>query len=128
MLKFLERLRRRPAAAPRVVLEPDGFALLDPAGEAARVRWDEVSRVITYKRDRLTTDEIVVVFVLSQDPSHPLEVSEECSGFAELFAPLERELGVSSEWYLRTSAKPFEPDFQLIFERTPASSPGALDA
>ena len=117
MLKFLERLRRRPTAPPRVVVDPSGFSLVDSNDTSARVLWSSITRVLAYKRDRFTTDEIVIVFVQRGDLTHSLEVSEECTGFADLFAPLERELGVSPEWYLRTSAKPFDPDVQIVYER-----------
>ena len=81
------------------------------------------------KRDRVTTDEVILAFRQREDPELVLEVSEEWPGFSDLFDPLKRELDVSAEWYLETTARPFATDFRVVFNRDdhgPALSPRAM--
>ena len=100
----------------RVELEPGGFAVLTAKGRRFPVRWASVRRVIAYKRDLWTTDEICVLFE-SDDGSGRQEVSEEWPGFADLFGVMEKELGISPGWYMEIMMPPFEPTPRLLFDR-----------
>jgi hypothetical protein len=100
----------------RVELEPGGFAVLTARGRRFPVRWASVRRVIAYKRDLWTTDEICVLFE-SDDDSGRQEVSEEWPGFKDLFGVMEKELGISPGWYMEIMMPPFEPTPRLLFDR-----------
>lgn len=118
MLRRLSRLlRRRRVGPPRIVTDKGGFVVKAQDGREFPVRWERVVRVLAYKRDLWTTDEVVLAFRQWPDPELVLEVSEEWPGFADLFEPLERELGVSARWYLDTIGRPFATDFQVVYER-----------
>jgi hypothetical protein len=120
---WLSRLRglfaRRPRASAPPAIEPtaDGFALRGPDGTTVEVQWRHVRRAFACKRDRITTDEVVLALEL--DPPAPalLEVSEESPGFAELFGGMERALGVSPTWYLEIMVPVFEPTPRTLYER-----------
>lgn len=106
----------------RIVPEPGGFAVLTTRGRRLPVRWAGVRRVHAYKRDLFTVDEICVAFE-SDDLAGVLEVSEEWPGFADLFGPMESELGVSPGWYMEIMSPPFETMHRVLFERAEAAAP-----
>jgi hypothetical protein len=105
----------------RVELEPGGFAVLTARGRRFPVRWASVRRVIAYKRDLRSTDEICVLFESADDSRQ--EVSEEWPGFKELFGVMEKELGVSPGWYMEIMMPPFELTPRLLFDRTEHTRP-----
>ena len=57
-----------------------------------------IHRIHAYKRDLITTDEIRLIIESSGEPG-TVDISEESPGFADLFGPMERALGVSPAWY-----------------------------
>ena len=118
-LRTLADRRRAARMPPEITLRPDGFVVASPDGREFRVRWASVIRVLAYKSDHFTTDEVVVAFRQREDPELVFEVSEEWAGFRELFEPMRRELGITEDWYLETIGRPFATDFRVIFERTP---------
>ena len=80
---------------PRIEVRDDGFVVIGPTGDVHHVRWRSVVRVLAFKRDLITTDVVLLVFRQQEDPALALHVSEEWTGFAGLFLPMARELGVS---------------------------------
>jgi hypothetical protein len=118
MFSFLRRIwpLRRPNP-PRILVDSEGFVVQAPNGRALPVRWSDVVAVFAYKRDLLSTDEVVLAFRRRQDPELVLEVSEEWPGFRDLFRPLENNLGITDAWYFETTAKPFETDFRTLLDR-----------
>lgn len=81
------------------------------------MRWARVKRVASYKRDNLTTDEVMLVFEMAEHPSTVQEVSEEWPGFQDLLGSLERELGISPTWYLDVIQPPFAANHRILFDR-----------
>ena len=114
--------RSRP---PRIELEPDGFATVGPAGDRHPIRWTGIVKVAAFKRDNFTTDEIVVVFEVDEQPGMVQAISEEWTGFADLFAPMEERLGISPSWYWEIMIPAFEPMYRVLYDR---SEPRALDS
>ena len=112
-----------PPAESRIVLEPGGFAVVTTRGRRFAVQWTGVKRVVAYKRDLFTTDEICVAFV-SGDSSTVQEVSEEWPGFQEMFGPMEKELGISPAWYLEIMTPVFEATPRVLLDRATAATPG----
>jgi hypothetical protein len=115
--RALKERRRLAHTPPRIDLRPDGFVVASPDGREFPVRWASVIRVLAYKSDHFTTDEVVVAFRQREDPERVFEISEEWPGFRDLFAPMQSELGVSDAWYLESIGRPFATDFQVIFQR-----------
>lgn len=100
----------------RIEVVPGGFDVLSTKERRIPVRWGGVRRVIAYKRDLWTTDEIRLVFE-SDDSEGVREISEEWPGFQDLFKEMETELGVSPGWYLDIMTPAFEPMHRVIFSR-----------
>src|SRR6266508_2298103 len=113
---FTRLWRRGASEPPRVVVDSRGFVVKGSDGREFPVRWAAVVAVLAYKRDLLTTDEVIVAFRQRDDPELVPEVSEEWPGFRDLFPPLKRELGITDAWYLETTGKPFATDFRVLFD------------
>lgn len=107
---------------PHIVLEPDGFAIVTPDGQRHPIRWASVTRVGAYKQDLITTDEIILVFEVAEFPDRTLEVSEELPGFQDLFGTMERELGISPDWYMEIILPAFEPTPRVLLDRRPENA------
>lgn len=56
---------RRPPPPPLVEIGPEGFALVGPGDRRSSIRWQNVVRVAAYKRDLVTTDEVILAFECS---------------------------------------------------------------
>lgn len=88
---LLVRIRRRTNPQPPTVeVRADGFIIRQYEDELASVRWEQVTRIATYKRDNVTTDEIMLVFAYDAGDAEPamLEVSETWKGFSDFFEAL----------------------------------------
>ena len=69
--------RRKPAVPPTSVqVTEDGLQIVYKDEILASVRWADVKRIITYKYDLITTDEICVGFPTAADAESWLEISE----------------------------------------------------
>jgi hypothetical protein len=106
-----------PAPNRSIELRDDGFAIRDDIGGAveAAARWDEITRIRTYKVDLLTTDCICLLF--ERRPAPALQVSEEWNGFVDLMDVLrERFPDIPADWYEAVMQPPFERNEATLFE------------
>jgi hypothetical protein len=117
VLAWIKRRLQRRDLRPRIELTADGFAVVNPGGAWYAVRWASITKIAAYKRDLLTTDEIMLAIEVADSPRMVQEVSEEWENFAELFAPLEQRLGISPAWYHEIMIPAFETSFRVLFER-----------
>ena len=72
MLTGFRRGFRRRRVEPRIELTADGFDTVGSKGERYPVRWSRVTRIATYKRDLLTTDEVILRFEMLDHPGDAL--------------------------------------------------------
>jgi hypothetical protein len=103
---------------PEIRVTEDGFNLLSTADgkTIATVKWVEVSRIQTWKIDLLTTDCICLLFQFHSGRA-PVQVSEEWSGFGELFEPLATSFpSIPSSWYVDVMSPAFETKQTVLFE------------
>jgi hypothetical protein len=79
--------------------------------------WNRVQRAVAYKRDLSSHD--LICIELQFDDGTTRVIDEECDGFAELMAQMNRALpGVPQEWYFDIMLPAFEATPTLLFERT----------
>lgn len=119
MLSWLRRRLHRDRIQPRIAVTADGFEILGSKGEWYPVSWAHMIKVATYKRDLVTTDEIMLAFELVDRPGVVQEISAEWDGFSDLFEPMEKHLGISPLWYLDVMNPAFAPNFRVLYERRP---------
>jgi hypothetical protein len=119
---MLDWLRRRLAKLdpPRIEIEADGFAVVGSGGERRPIRWDSITKISAFKRDLLTTDEIILVVEVERQ-GMVQELSEEWTGFNDLFAPMAERLGISPGWYIDVMSPAFDPKYRVVYERTRVS-------
>jgi hypothetical protein len=123
MSKFLrwlrERFRRRDEKSRRHRVEfiAEGFAVVLPNGARAVVEWASVTKVVTSKIDLFSYDEIFIAFEMSERQGTRQEVWESWDGFEALLEPLERELGLSRDWYGSVLHPAFAENHRVLFER-----------
>jgi hypothetical protein len=119
MLGWLRRIirPRRDPPQPEIRADEDGVAVTLGA-ENRRVAWKDVGRIVAWKRDLLTTDEILLRIDSADTPDQSLTLSEEWPGFTTLFGPMERILGVSPAWYREIMTPAFEPRPRILYDRT----------
>jgi hypothetical protein len=102
-----------------VELTSDGFAVVFRDGARSEVRWASVIAVVAYKYDMFSYDEIVIAFEVLERPGVLQEVSEEWTGFCVMLDQLQRELGLSPDWYTEVMFPPFVTNLRVLLQRTP---------
>ena len=103
---------------PQIRLREGGFDVVSPADGRvlAGVRWVDVARIQTYKLDLLTTDCICLLFEF-RDGSPPVQISEEWTGFSDLFEPLAAALpSIPAGWYVEVMSPAFETRRRVLYE------------
>jgi len=110
--------RRAPPPPAHVVrTSPEGFEVCARGSgeQEASLRWDEVTRVRTYKLDLVTVDCICLLF--ERAGAAPVEVLEEWDGFVELMERMrERFPGIPADWYLKVMQPAFERNETILHE------------
>ena len=130
MLKWLlDRLHasENSPPLPRIELEDAGFAIVFPDGRCSSIRWKSVTRLVTFKRDNFSTDEVILSFEVAERPGIAHEVSEEWPGFRNLFSALQSELGITPNWYDKVMQPPFATNFQVLLPAERALTPSKSD-
>lgn len=96
----------------------DGFLLLLDGPHVARVWWDEVREIVTFKRDLFSFDMICLAFRLSNDEW--VEVWEDDPGFPAMTAHLPARFPtIPADWYQQVMFPPFETCERVLW-RCPA--------
>ena len=116
-LRFRESLQRRPKGDPVIRVVDGGFELASAdQSVVAFVRWSDVRRIQTYKLDLVTTDCICLLFELD-GAKVPVQISEEWSGFADLFEPLSLAFpSIPRDWYTEVMDPAFRENRRVLYE------------
>ncbi len=79
-----------------------------------RMRWDHVHRIVAYKIDLLTYDEIRIR--LESADERAVVVSEESPGFDAFMDELVLRYPMASDWHAKVSQPPFAESRTIIFD------------
>ena len=79
-----------------------------------RIGWQEIDRIVTYKVDLLTWDEIRVQFESSTGSA--IVVSEESPGFAEFMLEVVRRYPSTQDWHAKVSQPRFAESWTVLFD------------
>lgn len=119
MFGWLKRaLRRRSADAPPTIEADETGFTVTRDGHTTAYPWTCVERIAAYKQDLHTFDRIVLLIETRKQVLDTLALPEESPGFANLFGPMEKELGVNPSWYLEIMTPVFEPTPTVLYLRT----------
>ncbi|MES2604860.1 MAG: hypothetical protein V4603_07975 [Pseudomonadota bacterium] len=110
--KFLNLFasHQRPPARP-VVFDAEGFRL---GVEDSPLAWDDVLKIVTYKIDLITVDEIFIDFIHANGV---LIVGEENPGFHEFMIEVVHRFPTAIEWYEKVSQPAFAACTTVLYER-----------
>ena len=102
---------------PEIILTDGGFAII--SGEATDiVRFDEVSAIIAYKVDELTTDLVCCDVVTDAGEGEQMRtIHEELPGFGAAMASFESLPGFDRTWGEAVISPSFEANRTVIYRR-----------
>ncbi len=118
MIPWFKRLfRSRPLPPPTVEADDTGFSLTRD-GHRTVFPWECVTRIAACKQDLHTSDRILLLIEVRKSGTEVLSIAEDCPGFADLFGPMERELGLNPSWYLDIMTPAFDPTPTVLYLRS----------
>ena len=97
-----------------LLLKSDGFCLSD--SHPVCVRWASIRRILAYKLDLLTTDEVRIIF--EQEGAPTIEISEEQPGFEQLMTVVDSHFRFPDDWWASLKNPPFVTNETTLFERS----------
>jgi len=93
----------------------DGFAL-EIESRPLNYRWDDVLKIIAYKTDRLTIDQICIEVFLRD--GQMFRISEETLGYYQFMEHAKREItGLLPDWELKVVHPAFERNETILLDR-----------
>jgi hypothetical protein len=101
----------KPLDGP-VTFDESKFCVAPP--RPRELGWDAVERIVTYKIDLLTFDEIRVQFDFA---GGSVTVTEESPGFPEFMQEVVRRFPSAANWHARVSQPAFATNRTLLFDR-----------
>lgn len=102
---------------PEIIVTDNGFAIVHAKATDA-VSLDEISEIIAYKINELTTDLVCCDIVAgSGDGERIRTIHEEIAGFDELMARFETLPGFNSKWRDAVILPPFATNRTTIYHR-----------
>ena len=82
-----------------------------------RITWAQIDRIVTYKIDLLTYDEIRVQF--ENRNGDAIVVTEESPGFVALMHEVVRRFPSAQDWHAQVSQPPFVECWTVLYETDP---------
>jgi hypothetical protein len=107
------------ARKPEMIIATDhDFAILRGGRPLASARWDDVLRLLAYKRDEFTTD--LVCLDIELRGGRILSVHEEVPGWEDFLDAAERalpDMHSFRSWFPQVAQPPFARSEHVVFER-----------
>ena len=110
-LKAVLSRKLKPLDGP-VEFNQQEIRVLPPTEQ--RMRWEKIHRIVTYKIDLLTYDEIRVQ--LEGSDGSVIVVTEESPGFASFMAELVHRYPSASDWHAKVSQPAFAENWTVLYE------------
>ena len=113
--------KKEPPPKESIVLDPDGFHIASTLNDQiiATVHWTDVSEIVTWKNDLLTTDEICLSFRISIDPDKYVWISEETPGFIEASEEMGKRFpSIPNYWYSSAMQRPVDRNETVLYSKT----------
>jgi hypothetical protein len=102
---------------PDLVVDERGFSLCKSGNVLERYFWEEVGRVVAFKRDHGTYDEICLQIDIRRRVG-ALVLSEEFGSYQAFTAEMEKKLpGINQGWWWKVAFPAFEENATVLFLR-----------
>jgi hypothetical protein len=117
LAKLADRLRKQPTPPPpQIHLTEEGFDIVRNGETMESLRWRNVRKIVTFKYDNVSHDEICVAFLVDEENSWIL-ISEEWNGFLKATEKMkERFPSISENWFTKVMTPVFETKKTVLFE------------
>lgn len=124
--RFVARLGKPKSQPERLELTEEGLAIFVNGREDCRFRWADVSKMVTYKCDLVTTDLICLEFAVHEKPGVVYAIHEEMEGFDQLRDFLSGYFpSIPPDWWREVLLPPFAPNYRILYERASLNHPSA---
>jgi hypothetical protein len=112
--------RPRKQQSSLIVTEAE-VSLLTDGKETWRFRWNQITRIETYKQDLFSVDLICLDFFV-ESLQLPYRINEEMQGFQELMKYM-RQLfpSIDENWHRQVTFPAFAANHKVLYERQPAN-------
>lgn len=97
-----------------VELSAEGVLIRDRKNNAHSFEWSAVRRILAYKLDLITTDDVCLEFC-TEDRSYI--VDEETVGWSELTAHVSHHFSISTQWLEKLVQPPFATNTSVLWNR-----------
>jgi len=97
-----------------ITIDQNAFTLIEARGRFP-VRWEEIAKIVAYKRDLITIDQLCLTIHLHDGTS--FEVQEDIEGFWAWVDALEQQLGIGAQWREAVLKPVFAENKKVIFAR-----------
>ncbi len=116
---------REEQARPRITTDPDGLEVHVGEYLIAGVEWIGIEKIVAYKHDLWTTDEICLGLLTDKDANEWLEISEEWDGFVEVVGQIESKfMTIPANWYAEMMVPAFRAKPTVLFVKKDADTHG----
>ena len=101
---------------PALVIDAAGFSFRSGDESTVQVDWAAIVRVVAYKLDLLTTDEVRLEIALQYAP-YEVTVSEEQPGFGAVAAEMEKRLNFPAGLWEAVVKPAFQANETVLYPR-----------
>lgn len=108
--------------ASAILVDENGFSL--PGTEGKHILLSSVWRIRVFKRDLMTSDEVVLCFETDGVPEY-VEVSEEEPRFDEFRVVVEKRFSFTDGWWNAVLEPPFARNEEVLYVRTHDARPSS---
>lgn len=117
---ILEKAFHRRKEELRLAVTADEVRLLKDGAEVWRFRWDEVTRIVTYKRDLFSVDLICLdFFVESQQLTYTTH--EEMQSFRDLCEQMQHSFpSIGEGWWSEVAFPAFATNEKILYDKPAA--------
>jgi hypothetical protein len=110
---LVHRLHRKPPIIS-VRVSDDGVTLFDGDQPSSEFAWNDVSEVVTFKRDLGTYDDICLGFRIDE---RWIEISEDIEGWGALTSALRARFPtIPADWYGAVMLPPFATCYRVLYD------------
>jgi hypothetical protein len=119
-VKRLVSKLRKPRRNISIEPVPNGFSILadSPQEVIAEIHWDEISKVLAYKRDCFIYDQICFAVEIAEGKA--FEICEDMEGWENLILSIPQKLPgfpEKQQWFQKVAFPAFKTNVTTLFER-----------
>jgi hypothetical protein len=106
---------KQPLKPIAICMTAEGFQLRQGSEATADVNWADVRKIVSYKHDNFSHDEIIVAFNLAS--GEVVEISEEWPDFSSVVEEMKRRFpNIPGDWYSNIMLPPFAANETVLYE------------